>query len=564
MFSRSLKAFIIFILSALIPLASITHAQQATPTIVEPTPEAMIPDNDLRSPRAAVTTFLSAMEPDSGEPNVERATKALDTSLLPELIRNERANEIAVKLYTILSYREITASKVPSSLSVGAVRIGDVDDLGIYLEQTGSNWRFSRTTVENVPEMFRKVEPNLSRRDMRRLGKTSATWLTIRSYIPENLKSTTFFIEDWHWVAAVATIILALVLHLLLVWLTRFSLYRLIPARFSIQPTKTLSSLKKPIFVVVFTSAVQLLLSMVDLEIDFYSAAITWLSTLRVLAFMVLAIRLIHLFSDRVNRIAAGKTSSADEILYPLMEKGAWVCTIVAGTAQILSIHGVNVSGLVAGLGLGGLAFALAGKDTVENIFGAVAILIDQPFRVGDTIVTGGIQGSVEHIGLRSTRLRTPENSLVAVPNSKIISAHVDNLGARASIRVKFFLNVSLSTPPASIEALCAGIRYLLKSNPACPDESIIVHLNDLTSSGLLILVQYNLSLQAWSEEQRKKEEVFLAILRLTHELQIPLAPPSQEIRVSQHTTGHDRPTVPSDSSAGVAAAKALKVQWSD
>jgi ABC-type lipoprotein export system ATPase subunit len=139
----------------------------------------------------------------------------------------------------------------------------------------------------------------------------------------------------------------------------------------------------------VFTSALQLFLSSFDLEIDFYTFVITWISTIRIIAIMVLAIRLIPMFTARVNRFAAEATSVTEEILYPLVEKAAWLCIILIGAAQILWTHGVNVSGLAAGLGLGGLAFALAAKDTVENIFGAVAILIDQPFRVGDNIAMG-------------------------------------------------------------------------------------------------------------------------------------------------------------------------------
>jgi MscS family membrane protein len=252
---------------------------------------------------------------------------------------------------------------------------------------------------------------------------------------------------------------------------------------------------------------------------------------------MVLAIRLIPMFTARVNRFAAEATTVTEEILYPLVEKAAWLCILLIGAAQILWTHGVNVSGLAAGLGLGGLAFALAAKDTVENIFGAVAILIDQPFRVGDNIAMSGLTGTVEHIGLRSTRIRTPENSLVSLPNSKIIASHVDNLGARTSVRVKTILNLPLSTPPSSIEALCGGIRAILESHPLCVRDSIVVHFNEFNQASLGVLIQFNLALQAWSEEQRRKEEIFLAIIRLLGELGLSLAVPIQEISVKTTTS---------------------------
>jgi MscS family membrane protein len=529
---------------------------------VAATPEAIAADHDLRSPKSTVSTFLAAMEPSDGRSNVARATKALDTSELPELVREEGAQDIAVKLYAILTYKDITAAKVPSSIAVNAIQIGDVGDHSIYLEQSGPNWRFSKATVKDVPDMFRDIEHNLSRKEMRKLGGSTAAWMTIRSYVPEALKHTTLLIEDWHWIAAFITLLIAIALHYIVVFFTRSVLNRMIPARFAAQPAATIAYVRKPIFVIVFTTAVQLLLSTFDLQIDVYTFAITWISTIRIIALMILAIRLIHLFSDRVNRLAAGTISPADEILYPLLEKASWLCVIVIGAVQILWIHGVNVSGLAAGLGLGGLAFALAAKDTVENIFGAVAILIDQPFRVGDNISMGGLSGTVEHIGLRSTRLRTPENSLVSLPNSKIIASHVDNLGARSAVRVKFVLNLPFSTPPATIEALCAGIRTVVSSHPLCVRDSAVVNFNEFNATTLGVLVQFHLALNSWVEEQQRREEIFLAVLRLVNELGVQLAVPTQEVTMKQADT-NTQPQEPLSAAKGIEAAKKLKLTWS-
>jgi MscS family membrane protein len=344
-----------------------------------------------------------------------------------------------------------------------------------------------------------------------------------------------------------------------LVFLIQRVFSRVFPSRFSPDQKEVFASIRKPVFVIVFTSALQLFLSSFDLEIDFYTFVITWLSTIRIMAIMVLAIRLIPMFTARVNRFAAEATSVTEEILYPLVEKAAWLCIILIGSAQILWTHGVNVSGLAAGLGLGGLAFALAAKDTVENIFGAVAILIDQPFRVGDTISMAGLTGTVEHIGLRSTRIRTPENSLLSLPNSKIIASHVDNLGARTSVRVRTVLNLPLATPPSSLEALCAGTRAILESHPLCVRDSIVVHFNEFNHGSLGVLIQFNITLQTWAEEQRRKEEIFLAIIRLLAELGLSLAVPIQEIAVK--TTNSDTSSSQAGTD-GIEAFKRLGVSW--
>jgi MscS family membrane protein len=555
--TRSIRILALFAL--VVYLATTTTRAEVTPQPTEVSSETIAVDPELRSPRTTVAYFLATMRPAEGDADLERAIKALDTSDLPELVRTERAKEIAIKLYTILTFKEITPSKVPASATISPLQIGEVNAYGIYLEQTGPNWRFSRATVNDVPDIFREIEHNLSKKEMRKLGGTTATWLTIRSYVPEQLKSTTFILEDWHWIAAAFTLLATFLVQYTLVFFIQRVFSRVFPSRFSADQKEVFTSIRKPIFVIVFTSALQLFLSSFDLELDFYTFVITWLSTIRIIALMVLAIRLIPMFTARVNRFAAEATSVTEEILYPLVEKAAWLCILLIGAAQILWTHGVNVSGLAAGLGLGGLAFALAAKDTVENIFGAVAILIDQPFRVGDSISMSGLTGTVEHIGLRSTRIRTPENSLVSLPNSKIIASHVDNLGARTSVRVKTILNLPLSTPPSSIEALCAGIRAILESHPLCVRESIVVHFNEFNPASLGVLIQFNLTLQTWSEEQRRKEEIFLAIVRLLGELGLSLAVPIQEIAVK--TTPSEIPAAPG-SADGVEAFKRLGISW--
>ncbi len=550
---------ILALLALVVYLATTTTRADVTPQPTEATPEAVAVDPELRSPRATLAYFLGMMRPAEGDADLQRAIKALDPSDLPELVRDERAKEIAIKLYAILTYKEITPAKVPASASASPLQIGEVNTYGVYLEQTGPNWRFSRSTVNDVPDIFREIEHNLSKKEMRKLGGTTATWLTIRSYVPEQLKGTTVILEDWHWVAAAFTLLATFLVQYTLVFLIQRVFSRVFPSRFSPDQKEVFASIRKPVFVIVFTSALQLFLSSFDLEIDFYTFVITWLSTIRIMAIMMLAIRLIPMFTARVNRFAAGATSVTEEILYPLVEKAAWLCIILIGSAQILWTHGVNVSGLAAGLGLGGLAFALAAKDTVENIFGAVAILIDQPFRVGDTISMAGLTGTVEHIGLRSTRIRTPENSLLSLPNSKIIASHVDNLGARTSVRVRTILNLPLATPPSSIEALCAGIRAILESHPLCVRDSIVVHFNEFNHGSLGVLIQFNITLQTWAEEQRRKEEIFLAIIRLLGELGLSLAVPIQEIAVK--TTNSNTPASHAGTD-GIQAFKRLGVSW--
>jgi MscS family membrane protein len=438
-------------------------------------------------------------------------------------VRDARAREIAIKLFTILTYVDLTAARVPSASSVDAIQIATVGDFGLYLEKVGPNWYFSRVTVGDVAAIFREIEPKLSKRELRELGDTWGLWLTIRSYVPERLKHTTLFIEDWHWLVAAVALTAIAALQLVVMSSLRWLINRLVPVRVSTYPPKSIKTPSRALFVVLFTTAVQLFLSTLDFSMDFYVSAVQWLSTIRIMAFAALAFSMIYLFSDRLARVAKGTSSMIDDVLYPLVQKALWIVVVLVAAVRILSVHGVNVAGLIAGLGLGGLAFALAAKDTIENIFGAVAILIDQPFRVGDNINVGGVAGVVEHIGLRSTRLRTAENSLVSMPNSKVISSHVDNLGLRPAWRSRFIFTASLSTPPALAQAVCEQMRATLSQFPATKTESNAVYLTDISPQGLSILVQFHLFVTDWADEQRTKEAILLALLRVCDEVGVQL-----------------------------------------
>jgi MscS family membrane protein len=504
---------------------------QGTPTA---TPPIVLPDQDLSSPRVAVATFLSAMNPDDGTIEIEKAIKALDVSDIPELVRTERAKDVAVKLYAILDHVGFTASKAPSSTSVDAIQIADVDDHAIYLERNGPNWRFSKVTVAEVPDIFRGIEPKISKRDMRTLAGVSKTWLTVRTYIPERLKNKTILVEDWQWLAGLLAVALLLLLHRVILHACRWGIVSLLAPRLGLPANLNLKPLERPVGIVVLATALQLFLLTIDLPVDVYTTSVAWLSTIRIVALVVLGIFVIEIVGERLSARAAKTRSTVDDILYPLFQKMAWLLVVLLGTAQVLSVHGVNVAGLIAGLGLGGLAFALAAKDTIENIFGSIAILIDQPFRVGDAINVGGVSGTVEQIGLRSTRLRTPDNSLISMPNSKVIAGHVDNLGARPFMRTKIIVTLAYDTPPESISALCAGIRELVQSHPDCKRNSVAVFLSEFNVSGLGVLVQFNLQTRDWMHEQASKDQIFLAILTLLKKLNVKLTAPPHEVRVSQ------------------------------
>ncbi|MCW8848125.1 MAG: mechanosensitive ion channel family protein, partial [Sedimenticola sp.] len=229
-------------------------------------------------------------------------------------------------------------------------------------------------------------------------------------------------------------------------------------------------------------------------------------------------------------RRALATENKLDDALVPLIPKTLKIFITVIGFVFIADNINVDISSLLAGLGLGGLAFALAAKDMVQNLFGSVTVLMDRTFSVGDWVVVGSVEGSVESIGFRSTRIRTFYNSVVTVPNSKFITADVDNMGERRFRRLSCKLSLTYDTPPDRIEAFCEGVRELIRRHPYMRKDYYQVYLNEFAASSLNVLLYVFWETPEWNTELRERHRFLLDILRLAKRLGVEFAFPTQTL----------------------------------
>jgi MscS family membrane protein len=146
---------------------------------------------------------------------------------------------------------------------------------------------------------------------------------------------------------------------------------------------------------------------------------------------------------------------------------------------------------VLAGLGVGGLAVALAARDSLANLLGSMLIMIEKPFRVGHYVRVSGGEGTVEDVGFRSTRIRTPDNSLISIPNNSVVNATVENLSLRMMRRQRFLIQVTYDTPRQKLEELVSGIKQLIADHPMTNKTNFNVRFNDLGESSLNILVYF-------------------------------------------------------------------------
>jgi MscS family membrane protein len=202
-------------------------------------------------------------------------------------------------------------------------------------------------------------------------------------------------------------------------------------------------------------------------------------------------------------------------------------------------IQGANELGfpaysVVAGLGVGGVAVALAARDSLANLFGSMLIMFEKPFRVGDSIRIAGSEGTVEDVGFRSTRIRTVDNSLVSIPNNTVVNTTIENLTARVMRRQRFFLQVTYDTDRAKIEEFAGRIEHLLSEHPATNKNSIRVRFNEFGESSLNILVQFNLEVADAPGELKEREDILFQIMEIARQLGVEFAFPTRTLHVAR------------------------------
>ncbi len=219
--------------------------------------------------------------------------------------------------------------------------------------------------------------------------------------------------------------------------------------------------------------------------------------------------------------------SHLDDQLLPIVRKGGNAVIWIIGIVMSVNNLGLDVGGLIAGLGIGGLAFAMAAKDTVANVFGGFTIFTDQPFKLGDRIIIGGYDGFVEEIGIRSTRLRTLEKRLVTIPNSKFSDSMVENISEEPARKVKIPIGL---TYDMTTEDISRGIEILkeITSNHEAIEPDPFVMFSEFGDFSLGILLIYYIKKEA--DIFGTMSEINFKILKRFNEEKLDFAFPTQTI----------------------------------
>jgi MscS family membrane protein len=226
------------------------------------------------------------------------------------------------------------------------------------------------------------------------------------------------------------------------------------------------------------------------------------------------------------------KTHPTSVSLVPLLVRAGKIAVIPLALIAAMSELGYPVASLLAGLGIGGLALALAAQKTVENLFGSVSIGVDQPFRIGDYVKIEDFAGTVEAIGLRSTRVRTLDRTLITIPNGKLADTRVETFAARDRIRLNVALNLAFGTTAAQVREVLAGIEALLRDHPRIWPDDLTVRLTGLGPSALEVTVMCWFATKDWGEFLRIREELLLRMLERVEQAGTSLAYPTSAVQL--------------------------------
>lgn len=254
-----------------------------------------------------------------------------------------------------------------------------------------------------------------------------------------------------------------------------------------------------------------------------------------IIAFIRLLLRMIDFIATILHIRASRTHDTTDDQLIVFFKDFFKVITGIIGLLMILKFaFGFQISNLLTGLSIVGAAIALALRESLENLIASFIIFFDRPFTMGDVVKVHTFTGTVERIGLRSTRIRTDQKTYITVPNKQMVDSILDNLSQRTQRKGELRLELGLDCSPAQLESLLIAIRNILQRPEV---ESQTVMLNDITAHGYQILIDYFTGPVTMVEFNAIKEEINFAVLREMEALKVQLSGASTDVRIVSETT---------------------------
>jgi len=476
------------------------------------------------TPRGALLGFMSAAKKD----NLDIAVLYLNTSL-----RGPDAQLLAHQLATVLDRRlparlnqisDKPEGSIPDPLQPDQDVIGTIEtedgELDIVLERVdrgklGKVWLFSRRTLASIPKVFQELN-------------TPAVEELLPSFL---VKTRIGGVPLFQWLALFPGMPL---LYLLTGLLNRlFSLLAgHLRRRIKHNPTlKNPRLLGVPSRLLLVAAAIYVVVGRFSLPLlarQFWFTVALFIAVAACLWFLLLFNRFAENYFLRHRPNLSGSAS-----VLRLLRRTVDVLLLFAGFLFVLYHFGVDLTAALAGLGVGGIAVALAAQKTLENVIGGVSLIADQVVRVGDFLNLGDVQGTVEDVGMRSTRIRTLDRTLVSLPNGQIAGMRLETLSARDKFWFHPIIGLRYETSTDQLHSVLEGIRTLLVRHPKVESSSVRVRFIRLGAYSFDMEVIAYVFARDWSDFLEIQEELLFGAIETVHQAGTTLAFPSQTLYVT-------------------------------
>lgn len=479
---------------------------------------------NLSSPYHTTLTFFYNLEEENFHP--DKAAKTLNLKGAETL----NGNQLSVKLKQIFEGKGviIRTSSIPNEQNYrdtlsGSDQIFYFDRTklpGVFLEKTGNQWMFSSFTVGQINSLHRETYPYGTAKLLDLLPKIGN-----EEYLGFHL---------WQLVGFLILIFLVFLSHLVFTFLVDkgllYVLKRLGYGYIGENYLLPIARITSFYFIVLLLA---LFLPVLQLPTEIWAWIIVIINTLKPLLITVIFYKIVDVIAAYFSKLAERTESTLDDQLVPLIRKTLKAFVIIIGTLFVLK-EGLNLDIIpfLTGLSIGGVAIALAAQDTIKNFFGSVMIFLDRPFQVGDWITSGDLDGTVEEVGFRSTRVRTFRNSVMYIPNGKIADATIDNHGLRQYRRFYTTITITYDTPPELVEEFVKGLRAIVTSHPKTRKDTFHVYFNNLSSFSLDIMFYIFFEVPTWAEELECRHEILIQIMKLAETLEVRFAFPTQTVHM--------------------------------
>jgi MscS family membrane protein len=477
---------------------------------------------NLESPYHTVFTHLNNLQPKTYHPKI--AAKAFDQQEISE----KRAAELAVKLKQIWDGQGILipVDRLPQesdyvdSLSGQPIFVVTQQYPEIFLKKKENRWLYAPSTFQAIDQIHNKIYPFGS--DL------------LLNLLPRGIGNTYYFrLQVWQYLGIALFLIIGYIFYRVFTaavdkFLIRFAKrlgYNELVERFVDPIAKPFSLLLMFVAWLIFLPVLQLPVSISQYVVMLLKAIMPFFGVMILYASA-------DVLSLYFEKLASRTSTTMDDQLIPIVRRSMKFVIVAVGILFILNNLKVNITALLAGLSIGGLALALAAQETLKNFFGSIMIFIDRPFQIGDWISSDGIDGTVEEVGFRSTRIRTFRNSVTSVPNGRLADLTIDNHGLRVFRRFNTHIAVTYDTAPETISAFVEGLRKIVADHPHTRKDFYEVHLNEMGSASLNILFYIFFEVPTWSEELTCRHEVLLEILRLAVAMEVRFAFPTQTLHM--------------------------------